>query len=269
MERQGDPDPRRGADAGAGVPREADGRGGGELRRADGALPGGRGDLSRRDRRALKDGVTAGHDLPRHLRDRDQEPRHRPAARRARARPPVAGAQGRGSPRVDGDGNEVEIEPDEEGEPVVYVFKTLADPFAGRINLFQVLLGDPQARLAAHQRARAHARSASASCSSRRARRWRTRTSSAPGDIGAVAKLKETHSGDVLSGKASIDLVPGDRASGRGDGVCDRGRRRRATRRSRDAPCDASRRRTRRSTSTATRRPASRSSPGCRRFTSR
>ena len=48
--RQGDPDPRRARRAGAGVPREADGRGRGELRRADGALPRGRGDLARRDR---------------------------------------------------------------------------------------------------------------------------------------------------------------------------------------------------------------------------
>ena len=46
----GDPDPGRPRRAGAGVPREADGRGRGELRGADGALPGGRGDLPRRDR---------------------------------------------------------------------------------------------------------------------------------------------------------------------------------------------------------------------------
>ena len=39
---------------------------------------------------ALKEGVTAGHDLPGHLRDRDQEPRHRPAARRAGQRPALA-----------------------------------------------------------------------------------------------------------------------------------------------------------------------------------
>ena len=40
-----DPDPRGDAGPGAGVPREAHGRGGGELRRADGALPRGRRDL--------------------------------------------------------------------------------------------------------------------------------------------------------------------------------------------------------------------------------
>ncbi len=43
-------DPRGAARPGRGVPREADGRGGGELRRADGALPRGRGDRPRRDR---------------------------------------------------------------------------------------------------------------------------------------------------------------------------------------------------------------------------
>jgi elongation factor G len=41
----------------------------------------------------------------------------------------------------DGEGNEVEIEPTEDGDPVAYVFKTLADPFAGRINLFRVYSG--------------------------------------------------------------------------------------------------------------------------------
>src|SRR3989442_15802298 len=41
----------------------------------------------------------------------------------------------------DAEGNEVQVEPDESGETVSYVFKTLADPFAGRINLFRVYGG--------------------------------------------------------------------------------------------------------------------------------
>ena len=48
---QRDPDPRRAPGARRGVPREADGRGRRGLRLADGALPRGRGDLPRRDRR--------------------------------------------------------------------------------------------------------------------------------------------------------------------------------------------------------------------------
>ena len=47
----GDRDPRGAARAGPGVPREADGRGGRGLGRAHGALPRGRGDLARGDRR--------------------------------------------------------------------------------------------------------------------------------------------------------------------------------------------------------------------------
>ena len=39
------------------------------------------------------------------------------------------------------DGEEIEISPDEDGELVAYVFKTLADPYAGRLNLFRVYSG--------------------------------------------------------------------------------------------------------------------------------
>ena len=39
---------------------------------------------------------------------------------------------------LDADGEEIEIAPDEDGELVAYVFKTLADPYAGRLNLFRV-----------------------------------------------------------------------------------------------------------------------------------
>ena len=80
----------------------------------------------------------------------------------------------------DAEGNDVEIEPDETGDTVAYVFKTLADPFAGRINLFRVYSGRRQARLPADERARPPQGAASASCSCPRARRWGTRTSSVP-----------------------------------------------------------------------------------------
>jgi elongation factor G len=42
---------------------------------------------------------------------------------------------------LDEDGEETEIAPDEDGELVAYVFKTLADPYAGRLNLFRVYSG--------------------------------------------------------------------------------------------------------------------------------
>ena len=85
-----DPDPRRPRRAGPGVPREADGRGGRELRGADGALPRGRGDLPRGDRRGARGRHGPRPHLPRHLRRGDHPPGRRPAARRDRRRPAVA-----------------------------------------------------------------------------------------------------------------------------------------------------------------------------------
>ena len=76
----------------AGVPREADGRGRRELRRADGALPRGRGDLARRDRRARsRTAPTTAHIFPVTCGVATTQPRHRPAARRDRRRPALAG----------------------------------------------------------------------------------------------------------------------------------------------------------------------------------
>ena len=81
--------------AGPGVPREADGRGGRGLRRADGALPRGRGDLPRGDRRRAQDGRDRGAPVPGHLRRRHAQPRHQPPARRVRRGPAVARQEGR------------------------------------------------------------------------------------------------------------------------------------------------------------------------------
>ena len=75
------------AGAGPGVPREADGRGRRELRRADGALPRGRGDLPRRDRPGARGRDRPRPHLPRGLRRGDVVPGREPAAGRDRRRP--------------------------------------------------------------------------------------------------------------------------------------------------------------------------------------
>ena len=79
------------AGAGRGVPREADGRGLRDLRRADGALPRGRRDLPRGDRHGAQGGHQPRRPVPGHLRRRDPQPGHQPAARRDRRGPSVAG----------------------------------------------------------------------------------------------------------------------------------------------------------------------------------
>ena len=108
----------------------------------------------------------------------------------------------------DGEGNEVEIEPDDAAEPIAYVFKTLADPFAGRINLFRVFSGvvkhDSQLT-----NVRSHAKERIGQLLVPHGKEMGHADEFGAGDIGAVAKLKETHSGDVLAGsKESTISMP-------------------------------------------------------------
>jgi elongation factor G len=98
------------------------------------------------------------------------------------------------------EGEEIEISPDEDGELVAYVFKTLADPYAGRLNLFRVysgvLKGDSQV---ANVTRRAKERIGQLLVP--KGKEHEPIDEMGAGDIGAVAKLKETRAGDALAGK--------------------------------------------------------------------
>jgi elongation factor G len=100
----------------------------------------------------------------------------------------------------DSEGQELRVEPDESGEAVLFVFKTLADPFAGRINLFRVYSGvvkhDSQLT-----NIRAHSKERIGQLLVPQGKEMGHADEFGPGDIGAVAKLKETHSGDALAPK--------------------------------------------------------------------
>ncbi len=111
---------------------------------------------------------------------------------------------------TDDEGNEIQIEPDESGEPVAYVFKTLADPYAGRLNLFRVCSGvlrsDSQV-FNVTQKAKERMGPLLVSLG----KEHESVDELGAGDIGAVAKLKETRAGDVLAGKdAHIKFAPLD-----------------------------------------------------------
>ena len=97
-----------------------------------------------------------------------------------------------------------------------------ADPFAGRINLFRVYQGTmrPDSHVL---NTRAHAQGAHRPAARvPRARRAAHADEFGPGDIGAVAKLKETHAGDWLADRDEPIADAGDRAARAGDGVRDR-----------------------------------------------
>ncbi len=95
---------------------------------------------------------------------------------------------------------EVELAPSEEAELFAYVFKTRADPFAGRINLMRVYQGVMRADsqvLNTH----AHARERIGQLVVFAGKEVCHVPEFGPGDIGAVAKLKETRAGDWLAAR--------------------------------------------------------------------
>ena len=93
---------------------------------------------------------------------------------------------------------EITLEADEDAPLYAYVFKTRADPFAGRINLFRVYQGvmrhDTQImNTTSHNKERIGQLLVFSGKESGHADEF------GPGDIGAVAKLKETRAGDWLA----------------------------------------------------------------------
>ncbi len=106
---------------------------------------------------------------------------------------------------LDEDGNGVEIAPDEDGELVAYIFKTLADPYAGRLNLFRVysgvLRGDSQVNNVTQR-----AKERIGQILIPRGKEHEQTDELGAGDIGAVAKLKQTHAGDVLTERDAISF---------------------------------------------------------------
>ncbi len=101
---------------------------------------------------------------------------------------------------------EAELVADPEAELYAYAFKTRADPFAGRINLLRVYQGTLPADSHAYN-ARTKAKERVGSLLVFAGAETGHQHELGPGDIGAVAKLKETRAGDWLttehSGSAS------------------------------------------------------------------
>jgi elongation factor G len=95
---------------------------------------------------------------------------------------------------------EVTLEPDEDKELFAYVFKTRADPFAGRINLFRVYQGELKQDTHVLN-TRAHAKERIGQLLTFEGGHTGHVTEFGPGDIGAVAKLKETRAGDWLAAR--------------------------------------------------------------------
>src|SRR6266545_4630741 len=83
------------------------------------------------------------------------------------------------------------------GGTAAFVFKTIADPFAGRINVFRVLNGTFKGD-STIVNARAHSKERLGQVLEIQGKEHAHVPELGEGDIGAVAKLKETQTGDVL-----------------------------------------------------------------------
>ncbi len=92
------------------------------------------------------------------------------------------------------------LEPREDADLYAYVFKTRADPFAGRINIFRVYQGTM--RHDSHVlNTRAHSKERIGQLIAFHGRETPHVDEFGPGDIGGVAKLKETRAGDWLAAR--------------------------------------------------------------------
>jgi elongation factor G len=102
---------------------------------------------------------------------------------------------------------EVLITPKPDDTPIAYVFKTFSDPYAGRITLMRVFSGAFASDGTYQNRQREIAERFGAV-------NWMQGKELLPveklvaGDIGAVAKLKETRTGDTLTSKDGAVVVP-------------------------------------------------------------
>ncbi len=101
---------------------------------------------------------------------------------------------------------ETELLADPDAELYAYVFKTRADPFAGRMNLLRVYQG--MLRADSHVlNTRAHARERIGQLIVSVGGETGHLQELGPGDIGAVAKLKETRAGDWLTEREAPSTI--------------------------------------------------------------
>jgi elongation factor G len=104
-------------------------------------------------------------------------------------------------------GDEVQLRANPDATPVAYVFKTISDPYAGRITLLRVYSGTLASDSSYTNRQRDAVERFGPVA-------WVQGKDLAPveklvaGEIGAVAKLKETHTGETLTSKDGAVVVP-------------------------------------------------------------
>ena len=114
----------------------------------------------------------------------------------------------RGFATVDAEGNTVNVPANDSGAPSAFVWKTIADPFAGRITMMRIVSGTLKSDTAIHN----NTRDTSERLGHLLALQGKNQTHVPElhaGDLGAVAKLKDTHTNDLLADASTkIKVAP-------------------------------------------------------------
>ncbi|MEE9182540.1 MAG: elongation factor G, partial [candidate division NC10 bacterium] len=114
-------------------------------------------------------------------------------------RPPVEGQEAKSGERVS-------REPRLEGPLTALVFKTISDPYAGKISIFRVYSGQMKSDSSVYNAAK-QAKERIGQLSLLRGKHQTPIDTVGPGDMGAVVKLKETGTGDTLCDEKSPILL--------------------------------------------------------------
>lgn len=101
----------------------------------------------------------------------------------------------------------VELKPDENAPVVIRIFKTIADPFVGRLSLFKVVSGTLRSGLTLKNASKDSEEKIS-SIYFLKGKKQETVDSACAGDIGALAKLSNATTGDTLSEGRELSLPP-------------------------------------------------------------
>lgn len=101
----------------------------------------------------------------------------------------------------------IELKPDENAPVVIRIFKTIADPFVGRLSLFKVVSGTLRSGLTLKNASKDSEEKIS-SIYFLKGKKQETVDSACAGDIGALAKLSNATTGDTLSEGRELSLPP-------------------------------------------------------------
>jgi len=102
----------------------------------------------------------------------------------------------------------VEVEPNPNGEPVVFVFKTLSEPHVGEMSFFRVLSGSVTAGIDLNNQNRNKVERLT-QIFQMNGKNRKDMNTAVTGDIGAVVKLKDTHVNNTLTGKGlNVQIDP-------------------------------------------------------------